>query len=247
MKTNLSADMVKKICERLVQTDGDISTVATENGVHTTLVRRIVEKKYMRQISDEFFKANAFTKEKEKNETVESFTIPENISLSSVVDVKSSMVIEPVNEESDDASSTETEKEKRNYKLKHDFRVNYVTICTDILNSVPVDELSAKWDISIETLNHIIDGTAYRYYTKKFWNYDKDSNIVPIKPLEYQVVKEEEIPSDPIEVIKEKIFASYMDKKVSELPEQVQALIRNKLEEEIDELTFKEIKELMMS
>lgn len=55
MKVNMSIAEVRKVCEALLEENGDVFEVSRKTNVSTDDVRRIKEKKYMKSISDSYF------------------------------------------------------------------------------------------------------------------------------------------------------------------------------------------------
>lgn len=264
MKSNdtLSVEDVRKICKRLVSTNGDVVTVSQETSTPVGLIIRIKDKKIFKAISDSYFNESTFGNvPKGVREPDRVSIIPEN--------TEPEKAEEPKTKPVEKAEKVKTEKvsETQNKWGNRYSEEDLMKICKAISEGTPKNEIVKEFGISKSTLQLIINKESHVDISDKYFTRDgytitskltgKKYNLTPPYGGRARITSAAitttttiaktsttSSTSNLVSEIRDLGVQILMNSKINDLPDGIKAQVKEIIENTIDSMSLRDISKL---
>ncbi len=264
MKANdtLSVEDVRKICKKLVDTNGDVVTVSQETSSPVGLVIRIKEKKIFKAISDSYFNETTFGNiPKGVREPERVSIIPEQVETEKKVEpeTKPTEKVEP--------EKVKAEKPERKPKRKSSFRYtneDLHKISKLISEGKTKKEIIEKYGISKSMLQAIINKESHADISDKYFSRDGYTITSKLTGKKYNLTAPRggrknkttsatttattktstTTTSNLVSEIRDLGVKLLMNSKVNDLPDDIKAQVKEIIENTIDSMSLRDISKL---
>jgi hypothetical protein len=250
MKANdtLNVEDVRKICKRLVSTNGDVVTVSQETATPVGVIIRIKDKKIFKAISDSYFDETTF------GNVPKGAREPERVS------------IIPENSEPEKKSESEKEaevKKSNSYRRYSDDVIR--KICEAISEGTPGNDIVKKFGISKSTLRVIINKERHvdisdQYFTRDGYTITskqtgKKYNLIPSHGGRAKITSATTTTttatktsttstSNLVSEIRDLGLQILMNSKINDLPDDIKSQVKEIIENNIDSMSLRDISKL---
>lgn len=258
MKANdtLNVEDVRKICKRLVSTNGDVVTVSQETSTPVGIIIRIKDKKIFKAISDSYFDETTFGNvPKGVREPERVSIIPENSEPEKTAEPEPAEKVEP--------------KKSNSYRRYSDDVIR--KICEAISEGTPRNDIVKKFGISKSTLQVIINKESHseisdQYFTREGYTITSTSTgkkyaLTPphggkgrIKTTSTKTTNtttntannktSTTSTTNLVSEIRELGVKLLMNSKINDLPDDIKAQVKEIIENNIDSMSLRDISKL---
>ena len=259
-KKRLNNGIVQSICLDLCNGLNN-SEIVERYGVTTQCVSTIRHKKTYREISDKFFtlKNGDIVPIKHTPKVEEPVTPTISTTEPTTVETPTEIVTtptpEPIVEESKVKEFTPSEKITSTIKKTH--RKSKLTtkainkICKDLASGVTGRAIAKKFGIARGTVSNIKLKYRYKEISDKYFVLNEFGNIVPVSDAVRDVNNTVQINLSSSDAIINEIYdlttQLLMKKPIEQLPDRIQEKILLILKEEVDNMSIKDIKEMIIN
>lgn len=228
MKTStLSIQDVRAVCSLLVKHNGDCFEVATKTSIPLEVIRKIKDKTYMKSISDTYFTSDQWNPRPGVRE-------PDRITLTSET-------TEP--EKAEETKTTEPVKTEEQSAKKQRLPLTeqvVENICKMIGEGKTPEEIVNATGVSKSSIFRIKTKKSHTEISDKYFHIDDTATTTTTTTTTAAVDK-----NGMIDELYNIIQTAILNKKMSELPDELLKKIIPILDEYTDSLSIKEIKELI--
>lgn len=242
-KRELSVDAVRKVCEALVANKGDVYETSVQCNINTELVKRIKFKKIYKAISDSYFQLSDW------GETEPGVREPDEVKLNiDPVPENTTVNIEANEVNVEEETKTATKKRHRKPKLTNT-AIN--KICKELASGTTGRAIAKKFGVAHGTVSNIKLKYRYKEISDKYFVLNEFGNIVPVSDVVRDVNNTVQINLSSSDAIINEIYdltaQLLMKKPIEQLPDRIQEKILLILKEEVDNMSIKDIKEMIIN
>lgn len=239
-KRELSVDAVRKVCEALVANKGDVYETSVQCNINTELTKRIKFKKIYKAISDSYFQLSDW------GETEPGVREPDEVKLN-IDPVPENTTVNTEANEVNVEEETTTKKRHRKAKLT---TAAVKKVCKELANGKSCRSIAQKFGIAHGTVSNIKLKYRYSEISDKYFVLNEFGNIVPVTDEVKVVNNTIQINLSSSNAIINEIYdlaaQALMKKPIELLPDSIQEKVLSILKEEIDNMSIKDIKEMII-